>query len=574
MGYVSSLSSDVMAYEPVTTSGEVSFSGLGNGTDFQEIIDVTMDVEGFKKDEYEAQKAETEYIIDLLEQLDEELENLNETLDEMDEPDEFFEMEGSSSGDEVNVELTGEATEGVHTLVVNQLAQKDVWVNDGQGFASEDEVVATDATTLEFTYGGDTISVEIAAGTTISGLVDTVNASVASRGNVEADLLYDGSEYFFTLSGEDAGADNAIIITDTGTLTDFDIANFTNTQTAQNAQIKVDGFPADADQWIERDTNSIDDVVDGITFELKETTSTDGVRITVEYDTDAMIEKIATFVEGVNQIILDIQTLTGRIEDEDAEEEAYTIDNYAIDIMYNEIKTTLSSGALGFTQYDETDGGDYFNALSQIGFSTDTDEGSDTFGQILLDEDELEEAIETDPEAVGLLFSERGVGESDTNALQVISVIDTVTKPGEYDVQYTVEGGVLTSATINGEEASIDADGWTILGAGDGAAGLYMSVVDQTDGTHGGNVRVKQGKISELSDILDSATDEETGTLSILIDNYESSITSLDNNIYNEEQRLDSLEQSLIKKYASLDSTLAYYENQSALLSSQLAQLG
>lgn len=573
MGYVSSVSSTVTAYEPVTTSGEVSFSGLGNGTDFQEIIDATIDAESFKLEDYEAQKTETEYIVDLLEQINDELEDLEETLAEMDEPDEFFEMEGTCSDDQVTVELTGEADEGVHTIVVNQLAQTDVWVNTEAGFASEDEVVTTTATTLEFTYGDETISIEVGAGTTLSGLVTAVNGSVAARDDVEADLLYDGENYYFTLSGEDAGADNAIVITDTGTLTDFDIANFTNTQTAQNAQIRVDGFPADDNEWIERDSNSIDDVVDGITFELKETTDEDGLRVTIEYDTDAITEKVESFVEEVNQVILDIQLLTGRVtEEEDSDEESYTIDSYAMDIIYNNIKNALSSGALGFTQYDEDSGGDYFNALSQIGISTDTDEGSDTWGQLLLDDDELEEAIEADPEAVGLLFSQRGVGESDTDDLQVISVIDTVTDPGVHDVEYTVEGGVLVSATINGEEASVDADNWTILGSGD-ANGLYLSVGNQTDGTHGGEVRVKQGIVGELADILDNITNGDTGTLPIIIENYEESITSLDNNIYNEEKRLDTLENSLVTKYAALDAILATYENKSTLLETLLADL-
>jgi flagellar hook-associated protein 2 len=571
MAYVSSVS-DVTAYETVSLSGEVSFSGLGNGTDFSEIIDATIDAESYQLEAYEEQKTETEYIIDLLEQLDEEIEDLNDTLDEMDDPDEFFEMEGTSSGDEVTVELTGEAEEGVHTLIVNQLAQKDVWVNSGDGFASEDEVITTTATTLELTLDGETITVEVTAGTTLEGLVSAVNNDVDARDKIEAELLYDGDEYYFKLSSEDAGADNAITIASNANLTG--LTSFTNTQTAQNAQIKVDGFPAEEDEWIERDTNSIDDVVSGITFELKETTDEDGVRISVEYDTDAMAEKITTFVEAVNQIILDIQTLTGRVDtDEDDDEESYTVDNYAMDIMYNNIKSCLSSGALGFSAYDAEDGGDYFNALSQIGISTDADEGSDTFGQLLLDEDELEEAIETDPEAIGYLFSQHGVGESDSDALQVISVIDTVTQAGTYDVQYTVENGVLASATINGVEASVDSDNWTILGTSDDTSGLYMSVTDQTDGTHGGDVRVKQGIVGTLSDLLDDITNEDDGTLPILIENYESSVTALDNNIYNEEARLDALETSLTRKYAALDALLAVYETKADTLTSLLDEL-
>jgi len=466
MGYVSSVSSDIQAYEPVSTSGEISFSGLGNGTDFKELIEVTIQSESFQKEEYEAQRAESEYIIDLLEQLEKGIDTFNDTLDKMDEPDEFYSMQGSSSGEEVDTEVSGEADVGTHTVLVDQLAQNDVWVNMDQGYASEKAIIADTATTLEMTFQGKTLSVDVAAGSTLEGLVNTINGSVAARDKVKADLIYDGNNYYFVLESADAGADNAITIDSTGALNGMFPAGFTNTQTGQDARIKVDGFPPGPDAWIERDSNSIDDVVDGITFNLKETTDSEGIRVHVDYDTDEIFDTITSFTESVNQIILDIQILTGRVtEEENPEEKAYTVDSYALDIMYNEIKSILSSSAPGFVYYDEDEGGDYYTSLSQIGFSTDTDEGSDTFGQLLLDEDKLEEALKKDPKAVADLFSVRATGESDSDNFQVISIIDTVTPPGEHTIEYTVSGGTITSATINGEAAAVD--GWAILGSGE-----------------------------------------------------------------------------------------------------------
>ncbi|QJB57221.1 flagellar filament capping protein FliD [Pseudodesulfovibrio sp. zrk46] len=573
MGYVSSLSSTVTAYEPVTTSGEISFSGLGNGTDFSEIIDATVDAESFKKEAYEAQVEENEYIVDVLEQLQEEIDDFNETLDDMDELDEFYSMSANVTDDAISAEVTGEADDETHNVVVNQLAQKDVWVFDGTGYDDTETVVTSDATTISVTYGGESIDVDIAAGTTLEGMVDTINASISARDKFEADLIYDGSVYYFVLKSAETGKDNAIEITDVGSVSGLDLADLSQTQTAQNAQLKVDGFPADNDdgteRWLERSTNSVDDVIDGMTLDLNETTDSEGVNISVEFDTDDMFDTITEFVEDLNQIILDIQLLTGRVTEEEDGETGYTIDNYAMDIMYSNIKSIISSGALGFSAYDEDTGGDYYHALSQIGFSTDTDEGSDTYGQIILDEDELEEALDTDPQAVAELFAAQASGESDSDDFQVISVINGVTEAGEYDIEYTVEGGVLTSAYINGEETSID--GWTILATSGDAKGLYLSIGSQTDGTHSGTARVKQGKIGELSDALDNITNEETGTLPIVIDSYESRVTSLENQIYNEEQRLDALETSLTRKYAALDSLLSTYESRSSTLSTLLA---
>ncbi|MBU4245406.1 MAG: flagellar hook protein, partial [Proteobacteria bacterium] len=237
MGYVSSLSSDVISYQTVSLSGEVTFAGLGNGTDFEEIIEATISGESYRKEAYEADKEETEYIIDLLEQLDTELQTLSETLEDMGS---FLVQDAVCSGDGVEATITGEAATGSHTVIVGQVAQGDVWAFTDLGYASSDETVTTTATTLELTYAGETISIDIAAGTTLDGLVSTVNSSASARDKVTASLVNDGSNYYFVLTGADTGADNAVTVADTGDLTGWDASGFTNTQTACNARLKVD----------------------------------------------------------------------------------------------------------------------------------------------------------------------------------------------------------------------------------------------------------------------------------------------------------------------------------------------
>eukprot|EP00831_Metopus_contortus_P007141 TRINITY_DN12730_c0_g1_i1.p1 TRINITY_DN12730_c0_g1~~TRINITY_DN12730_c0_g1_i1.p1 ORF type:complete len:1045 (-),score=252.09 TRINITY_DN12730_c0_g1_i1:1063-4197(-) len=573
MGYVSSLSSNVTAYTPVTTSGEVTFSGLGNGTDFDEIIDATISSESSQLNSYNEKKTENAYIVEQLESLKDAIDDFNKTLDKMDEPDEFYSMEASVTGDDEVIVTADEGAEmGMHTIVVNQLAQTDVWVNTQTAYASDDTVVASAATTLTVDCQGETITIDVTAGTTLEGLVSTINGNVNARDKFEASIMNDGSASYLVLTSAEAGSNNTLTITGTGSLTGMSTAGFTNTQVGQSSQIKVDGFPPGANDWIERDSNSIDDVVDGLTFDLKDTTDGKTRQISITYDADEMSETITEFTEELNQIILDIQLLTGRVtEEEDPDEEAYTIDSYALDIVYNQIKSILSSSALGFKRYDETEGGDYYTALSQIGFETDTDEGSDTYGQLILDEDELEEALEKDPLAVAAMFAARSEGESDSDGFQVISIIDGVTPAGEIEVKYTVSGGVLVSATIDGEAAEVD--GWTILGTGSKSKGLYLAVSDQGDGDFEGTARVKQGKICQLSEYLDSVTVADTGSLTLLIESYEETGTSLDNQIYSEEKRLDALETSLKRRYSALDATLSTYSNQSSMLTTMLSSL-
>lgn len=588
--YVSSLTSDSSSniYTSISTSGSITFSGLGNGTDFSEIIDATIEAESYTLEEYESEKSRNESIISLLESLSDSLDSLNTTLEEMDEWDEFLDMTATSTGDSVSASADGDALPGTHTVVVDQLAQADVWVDTGYAFSAEDTVLASSATSITLAYGGQDLTLSVAAGTTLAGLVSAINSSSVTNDKITASLIYDGGSYYLSLSGEDTGAANAIVIKDTGGLTGLDEDNFTNTRTAQDALLKVDGFPTEADQWIARDSNTIDDVITGMTLTLTGTTDSDGETLTVNYDTEAMVEKIESFLQGVNQIILDIQTLTGRLdtdyeddstvstdtddEDSDDSDDTVTLKSYALDWMYNEIKSILSSSGLGFARYDaDTDSGDLITALSQLGISTDTEEGSETFGQLVLDSDTLEDVLSEDPAAVAAIFASKTLGESDSDNLQVISLVEGVTSAGEYDVSYTVENGVLTSATIGGKAAKVD--GWTILGTDSTSSGLYLQVVDQSDGDHDGTVRVKQGKIAELSEAISKMTDSETGSLAIMVNNYEQGITNLDSQIYNESARLDALETYLTEKYARLDEMLSYYTNLESTLSSLVSSL-
>ena len=573
MTSISTLTTELTTYESV--SGDITFSGLGNGTDFTEIVETLVESESYRLEDYETKLEEQEYIVSLLEDLGDSLDALQDVLDEFDSLDSFLSMDVVASDDAVSAAATGDATATTHSIIVNQLAQADTWANTGTSFASTDTEVTAADTTLTLTYAGETLEIEVAAGSTLADLVAQVNAQTG--GSVKASLINDGLAYYFLLSGADSGADNALTIEDTGTLTGFDPSGFTNTRVCGDAQFKVDGFPPGTDDWISRSSNEIDDVVEGLSLTLQDTTDGDAVTLSLGYDEEALKENIETFLTEVNQIILDIQTLTGRVttyvttEDGDEEEAPY-INNYALNMMYANIKTILSSIGTGFVRYDADSGqGDRYSTLSQLGVSTDSEAGSDSFGQLLIDDDELDAAIAEDAHAVALLFAASGETTSDGSGLAVISTIDKVTKAGEYEVAYEIQGGELISATVDGKTALVE--GWTITAMAGNAKGLYLTVIEGSDGAHTGTVNVRQGKVGELSDAIDDIIDQDNGTLTILITSCENNIETLEDDIYYEEQRLDNLESALVRKYAALDAALSTYTEMESTLESLIAQL-
>ena len=160
---------------------------------------------------------------------------------------------------------------------------------------------------------------------------------------------------------------------------------------------------------------------------------------------------------------------------------------------------------------------------------------------------DLEDALAEDPEAVALLFAASGEAETDSSDLRVISSIPGLTGAGDYDVQYTVSGGTITSASIDGVDMYIE--GNTILAGSDSDAnGLYMEISDLTDGTYTSTVTVKQGKIGQLADLCEALTDVSTGSIPLLMASYEGLTSKLEGEIYDEEARIDAYKDSTERK--------------------------
>ena len=572
-------------------SGSITFTGLNTGTDWDEIIEAQMAVEEYRYNSMTEKETAYEEQLAAVEDLETQMTTLYQTLQDYDSVSDFLTKSGSSSDEtSLTVSVDNEAEAGTHNVVINQLAQNDIWSSD-DGYASTDSSITDTDQTFSLTYGDETYTIDVPAGTTLEEFVDLINNADGNSDDVRASVINEGDAYHLQIRGMDLGADNTVTINDTG----FDAMGadaFTNTQKAQNAQIKVDGFPAADDEWIERDTNSIDDVIDGVTLQLKTTTGDEGTTVTVALDTDAMVEAVETVVESINtilQLLMDLQdqgtvsdsvsTATASDSDDDDEDDedddsaaSVLASNYGIDLVQNSLKNILSTKGLGFSYYDaDEDTGDLFTSLSTIGISTDADEDSETFGLLVIDYDELEEAIDEDPEAVAALLSSDSTGSTDSSDFSFDSAISGTTVAGEYEVSYTIENGEITSAYINGNAASIS--GWTITGAsGEDESGLALTVDNTADGAYTGTVYLKQGKIGQLVDTLEDMTSTE-GTLQIMEDSYQEILDQLAESISKEEERLDLVESRLRTRYSNLETLLTSYDSLSTTIESLLASL-
>lgn len=559
------------------TSGQINFAGLGNGTDFNQLIEGMVDIERYQIRRMESWKASWEIKMENFRELNTQMLSLKTNLQGMDTVNEFLTKQASTTDSSILTATAGaDADVGSHSLVVNQLARNDIFMTNS-GVSELTTSVFSATSNFTFSYGTEVITLSnVAAGTTMEGLVNLINNDPDARDKVRATTIYDGQDYYLQMYGMDLGADNQLVLSNTGSFV-FSASDFVETQNAQDSQIRIDGFPSNGSgKWIERSTNSISDVINGVTLNLKDADPSRSVEVGVTVDTDGIKENVQTFVDQVNEVRTLIKQMSA--VDETTGEGSILTGNYGVQIISQSLKDITASIGIGFQYYTDTNGqitGDKYSSLSQIGILTDAEEGSATAGLLQVDYEALDAALNDDPDKVAELFAADHEGQSRSSNYTYVSHIDGITDGGNYDVQVTTDGSGIASATINGNDATIDTANWTITGqSGTPEAGLTIRVDNRTlNTTTEGVVSLKVGKAPEMIDKLKQLTNSTDGPLHILEENYTDITDAIDRKIDREERRISIMEQTLREKYARLDSLLGYYDNLQASLGSQISQL-
>lgn len=559
-------------YQPAVT-----FTGLGSGIDSTSIIEKLVEVESSQITRLEAWKEEWTAKIAALQELDTRLATLRSTAGAMDTLAKFAAKNaGVSNSTVLSATASAAATAGTHQVLVNQLAQNEVEVH--QGLAASDTVVNGSGSNKVFAFsyaGGAAVSISVPDGTTLAELAALINSSGANPGVTAAVLdMGDGyttDRYRLMITGNNTGSANTITI-DNGLTTldgaggtvDFTSTTFTETQTAQNAQVRLDGYPPVG--WIERPGNTISDLIFGVTLSLL-ATSASPIQVTVTEDTSTWQEQITGLVDAYNDVVTYIKEQTKY--DAITGEAGVLFGNYGMQIIKGELAAIATGNAPGFQDPE-----DHYLNLTQIGITTDADETSDTFGQLLVDAAALSAALIADPEGVAGLLSAYfdGVSDDASGNITYYSSLRGITQPGIYAVEATVSGGVLVSGTINGHAATVDGD--TLTGAsGYPEYGLAVRV-NLVDGVHTGTVRLKLGVNGQFSEKLDDLLSATSGPVSILIDNYEDIVSNIDKKIAFEQRRVDAYRQRLIEQFSRLEAVLAQLNDQANYLSAQIQKLG
>jgi len=367
-------------------------------------------------------------------------------------------------------------------------------------------------------------------------------------------LSEDGATIFTFL---DTAGDVNMISINSGNLTPSDPSNYVMTE-----ETKGDNYG-----WIKRSSNTIDDVIHGVTLHLHDTTTASGEDITLTRDIQSVKDKLSSMVDAYNAAVAYIQEKTGY--NDVLKAAGVLMGDYVVSTIKSQLSTPLYARTSGFIEDIDT-----FLMPGQLGLELDRD------GMLSLDTNVFDEAIAEDYMGVLAIIGADKTGSSDSNTIEFYGASSNYTTAGNYDVEVVVNASQeITSAkiklstestyrdmTISGNivtgDSSFDDNGDPVYAEN----GLQLSIDVSQEGTFTATVRVKQGFTGAIEDALDRMLKTTTGSIQIDQEYVGDQIELLQDKIEVEEYRLTQKEERLIAKFANLERTLALIQGQMAAL--------
>ncbi len=196
----------------------------------------------------------------------------------------------SSNSNVLGATAASSAVPGVHTVVVTSLATTSSYYSDPVTTSST--LLATGS--FQFQVGANgpvTVTVD-STNNTLDGLAAAINNLGAG---VRASVITDANGARLALVSETTGASGDITVSNNTTG-----LNFTKAVTGANAALTVDGVP------ISSASNSVSNVINGVTLTLVAPAPASPITLTVSPDTTQAADAINKFVAAYNTAIADI----------------------------------------------------------------------------------------------------------------------------------------------------------------------------------------------------------------------------------------------------------------------------
>jgi flagellar hook-associated protein 2 len=440
----------------------ISSLGIGSGVLTSDLVDQLVQAERAPTENRLARKTEqTQALLSAYGKLRSAVTELRLPMRQLSAPDNLkaFSASSSNEGIAVSVDST-KANRGTYNVEVTSLAS-------AQALASRDVFLDRDATsvgqgTLTLNVGDKTTNITIdSSNDTLQGLANAINDSDAG---VSAGIIDTGNGFQLVLSADETGTANAVSISVSGDTVGTDADNqglsrfaFNNgmdagaglqeTIAASDAVMAINGVE------VTRSTNSFENVIDGLTFDITETGSS---IIKVQQDFGAVADRVQGFIDKFNSLQSTMNGLAGF--NAEAGVGSLLTGDSTVRSIQNQLRQVLTRVVPGLENSN-------VRSLADVGITTNFETGGLEF-----DRTKFEEQLKNNPDDVTALFAEQG-RTTDTQAEFVRSGLDT--EPGTYDINITqaatqgaVSGAAFSSPVTIGagnDELTFEVNGETVV---------------------------------------------------------------------------------------------------------------
>ncbi|WP_291820460.1 flagellar filament capping protein FliD [Bosea sp. (in: a-proteobacteria)] len=390
---------------------------------------------------------------------------------------------------------------GSYDIQILQLAKAHKIAGSTQASKSED--LGLSGVMSLGVVDGEAVELTITDTMSLADIADAINAESEETGVQATVLRVSDSSYRLVLSGVETGETIAAsAVSGDDVLASLGVTNsdgaFTDVlQEAQDAILTLDGIT------VTRSSNNIDDLLDGVTLHLYQTTQDDpdtdsDVSITLEVgaDVSSAKEAIQALVDAYNAFRDFVATQQTLASDGTVAEDAVLFGDGTMR------SATLSVySALTATIDDES--------MALIGLSFDSD------GTLVVDEDTLDNALLDDLDTVKALLS----FQMDASSGQLKLLSRGTSVPANFTLDISVDSsGAPTAASVGGDSSLFTVSGTRIIGA-EGSIYEGYTFVFTGSSAQSIDVSLKTGIAELLYNAADPVADGTDGAIQTLIDN-------------------------------------------------------
>ncbi len=443
---------------------------------------------------------------------------------------------GVAADDVVAVTAEDGAATGSWDLKIYQLAKAHKVASES--FETKSDDLGLSGTITLGTDAGGSAAIAIDADMSLADIADAINDVSETSGVTASVVKVSSTEYTLVLSSASTGetisaTDGGGVLASLGVLDDAG-AFADELQAAQDAIFSIDGVT------MTRDTNDVDDAIEGLTFHLyavtSETGSDDDTSVTVEVGTNLSDVKdaIIAFVDAYNAYREFALTQQETASSGDASEDSVLFGDGTL----RSINSGLAS-ALGISIDDET--------LALLGITFEDD------NTLTYDEDTLDDALLDDVEAIQALFSYSF--EASSSDLLLLSRGTTDIGDFTLDVEVDAEGN-LTAASIGGDSSLFTVSGTRIVGA---EGSIYEGFTFVFVGGESTSISVETsvGIAEALYNVAEAASNDSTGSLQNQIDTLSEKNDDYEDQIDDITSRAEDYKETITARYAEMQAAIS-----------------